>query len=92
MKPVLKKRFVFIAKSMLWSLLLYVVLMVSFNWDDLNNKIRGANAITVVNVQQAPPVTDPAVTSSKIAHNISAAEKIITLAKTIGGIIGIVTR
>ena len=95
MKPVLRKRLVFIAKSALWSVLLYIVLMLSFNWDDVSTKVRDTNPITVINninSPQTPPANDPAIIPSTISHNVSIVGKIITLAKTIGKIVGIATK
>ena len=92
MKPVFKKRFIFIAKSMLWSMLLYVVLMLAFNWDDVNNKVKSSNPITVmsnITSPQTPEANNPAAIPPSIAHNMGFAEKIITLARNISGIIGI---
>ncbi len=47
------KRLVFVAKSMVWSLLLYVFFMLAFNWDDLSNKIRGVDPVSSVNTVPA---------------------------------------
>ena len=64
-----QKQFVFIAKSMLWSLLLYAAFMLAFNWDDVSNRVRGVNPVTVVNNIQPGqgagnnPVTVPATIS-----------------------------
>ena len=91
MKPVFKNRFAFIAKSMLWSVLLYIVLMLAFNWDDISNKVRGTNPITIIgNIpsQQTPAANNPTIVPSSIAHNVSVVEKIINLTKTISGIVG----
>ena len=45
----IRNRVVFVAKSMLWSLLLYALFMLAFNWDDVSNRVRGTDPITVVN-------------------------------------------
>jgi hypothetical protein len=49
MKLISQKRFAFAGKSLLWSLLLYVIMMLAFNWDDISNSVTGRNTITVVN-------------------------------------------
>ena len=97
MKPILQKRFAFIAKSMLWSMLLYVILMLAFNWDDVSNKVRGNNPITVISNIPSPEIAVPVANNpisshSSIAHNVSAVRKIITLAKSISNIFGITPR
>jgi len=90
MKPVLKKRFAFIAKSMLWSVLLYIVMMLAFNWDDLSSRVKGTNPITIIGnlpSQQSLPEATPAT----IAHNVSTVEKITMIAKAIIHVVGIAT-
>jgi len=92
MKTGLQKRFAFVAKSMLWSVLLYVVLMLAFNWDDVNNKVRGNNPITIISnitSSQVPVINNPTVIHSSITDNVSLIKKIITVAKGIHDIVGI---
>lgn len=95
MKSISKRRIVFVAKSMLWSILLYVVLMLAFNWDDVSGKVRGSNPITITTntpVEQLPATNDPAVIPANISHHIGILEKSIVIAKSISCIIGIATR
>lgn len=40
MKPWLSKRLVFAGKSLLWSVLLYVVCMLALNWDEVTNSSK----------------------------------------------------
>jgi len=92
MKPVFKKRFAFIAKSMVWSVLLYVVLMLVFNWDDVSNRVKGTNAITIIGNIPSPqsfPPANPVTISPSISHNISVIEKATMIAKEIIQIAGI---
>ena len=94
MKPVFKKRFAFITKSMLWSVLLYVVLMLVFNWDDVSNRVKGANAITIMSNIPSPqsfPVTNPVTISPSISHNISVIDKAARIAKEIICVVAIAT-
>lgn len=50
MEPRIQKPLRFVGKSLLWSLLLYTVLMLAFNWDEVNNTIRGRNSATIIHV------------------------------------------
>ena len=80
---------------MLWSVLLYVVLMLAFNWDDVSNKVRGNNSITIISnlsSPQAPGINNPSVIQPNIADNVSLIRKIITIAKNVHDIIGIPIR
>ena len=90
MRPVLKKRCVFIAKSMLWSLLLYVALMFAFNWDEVSNTVNGKNAITVVsNTQpapQAPGAQNPAAAPARISAPAGIVRNILSVVKAVTGI------
>jgi hypothetical protein len=82
MKQRLQKSALFIGKSMLWSLLLYIVLMLAFNWQEVSNSITGRNKITVVNNLQSE--------AQQPATNISVRPgvlfNVITMIKIIGGI------
>ena len=86
----MKKRFAFIGKSMLWSLLLYVVMMLAFNWDEVSNVVTGKNMITVVNnaqpEQQISGVNTPTVTPASISTHSGAVKSILAILKTISGI------
>jgi hypothetical protein len=88
MRPVIKKCFVFITKSLLWSVLLYVVFMFAFNWDEVSNTVSGRNAIAVSDNQSSPqfPGTgSPVVTPAGITGHSSIIKSILAIAKTITG-------
>ena len=82
-----KKRFVFIGKSLLWSLLFYIAMMVAVNWDEIRNTATGKNDITVVNNTlpgtQSIPVNDPEKTHPGIADHLSAVRVFIAIAKVL---------
>ena len=80
MKRSSQKRFVFIAKSLAWSLLLYALFMLAFNWDDVSNKVRGVNPITIVN---NIPSGSPASGSSTAPASISGSDSILNLIITV---------
>lgn len=44
-----QKRIGFIARSLGWSLLLYIVLMLAFNWDEVKGTVNGRKIAVVVN-------------------------------------------
>lgn len=48
MKPALKKYAAFAGKSALWSFLLYLVMMLAINWDDVSGAVKGNHAITII--------------------------------------------
>ena len=48
-----QQRFAFYGRSLLWSLLLYAVLMMVINWDDVQNTMHGKSTTTIVNVSPA---------------------------------------
>ena len=85
MKPAIQRRFVFVAKSMLWSLLLYTVFMLAFNWDDVSNKVRGINPITVVNNIPVQPysVDRPAIVPPSIAHTTGLIRGLVNLVSSL---------
>jgi hypothetical protein len=69
-----KQRFAFCGRSLLWSLLLYTVLMLVINWDDVKNSVRGKNPTTIVNVSPTGErqITAPHAAGNGIAANIAA--------------------
>ena len=75
MKPGIQKRFAFIGKSMLWSLLLYVTIMLVMNWDEVSNPVNGNARITVVNTSlpepQAPGVNNPDATQTNVSRHVN---------------------
>ena len=95
MKSALQKRFVFIAKSMLWSVLLYAVLMLAFNWDDVSNKVRGSNPITVMsNSGQAetPCTSKPIVVPTSISEKTNVVDHVITVLDYLHRIVYVASR
>ena len=89
MKWAQKSAVVFMGKSMLWSLLLYVVMMLAFNWDEVSKTLNGQNKITIVNNVQPEsqqPDGSPATTPANISTQTGIIHTVITLAKTISGI------
>jgi hypothetical protein len=87
MKPGIQKRFAFICKSMLWSVMLYVTMMLVFNWDEVNNAIKGNKGITIVT--NTLPGVDPSGTAEGKQANISGHVKVFTaivsIVKTVTG-------
>lgn len=81
----IKKRFSFIGKSLLWSLLLYMVMMLAFNWEDLRHTLRGEDRVTVVNTFQGSDNTT-AVPQTVVTDHKSLAANLLILLKTISGI------
>ncbi len=71
MKPGIHDRFVFVTRSLMWSVLLYCTLMLVFNWEDVSNKVRGINPITVVSdITVQPPFSNTTpVVHPNIGHN-----------------------
>ncbi len=53
----IKNKVVFIGKSMLWSLLLYITMMLVVYHDEVSNVITGHNAVAVITGTEQP-VTD----------------------------------
>jgi len=78
MKPEIKKWVKFIGKSMLWSLSLYMLIMLAFNWDDVSNAVKGNSEVTIVNT--LPPG------NTSISVRINVTRSIIVILKTISGI------
>jgi hypothetical protein len=94
-KKGIQKRFLFIGRSLVWSLLLYIVMMLVFNWDDVRNTIRGTNAVTVMNNTSLPGIpqtNEPSAFPASITHHTSPLKNIFIVLKEISGIAGKVTR
>jgi len=80
MKRSAQKSFVFFAKSMMWSLLLYALFMLAFNWDDVSDKVRGVNPITIVNnIPSGTPAASPATNPTSISQSAGVLSFMITL-------------
>ncbi len=92
MKLLAKKRFAFIGKSLLWSLMLYVAFMVTINWDEVSNTVSGNNPITVINqtLPDAPPpgINSPVTTPTNINTHSVIVKGIIAVVKAVSGFSG----
>jgi len=90
MKQSIRTRGKFVFKSMLWSLLLYIGLMLAFNWDDVRIGVSGANPITIVtNSQQSSEsavVNPPVDIQSNITRHKGVLKSVVSLVKIISGI------
>jgi hypothetical protein len=75
-------------KSMLWSLLLYVVLMLCINWEDVTNRISGRSA-TIVSVNHTAPETPgvdaPTIVPVKILGKSALLMDVVVMIRTITG-------
>ena len=87
MKPRTQKKVLFIGRSMLWSVLLYMSMMLVINWDDVS-RAMGRNAATIVaNTQQQDQFTEPATPAKvNITTHISIIKSIVVILKTVSGI------
>jgi hypothetical protein len=84
MKQRIQKPVVFIAKSILWSLLLYVVMMLTINWDDVSRTLTSKDAMAVVcdsAAQQIPYSKPPA----SITGHTGVIKSIVSIVKAISG-------
>ncbi len=84
MKPGIQKRFAFIGKSLLWSILLYAVFMLVINWDEVNNTVHGRTTTTIINVSPTgeKQITD---THSNTHGNGGVMKNIVSVLRTISG-------
>ena len=91
MKPPVKKQILFIGRSVLSSLLLYVVMMLVFNWDEVSKTIRGDNALTIVTdtLNGAQSVSDGQVgnTSPNIAQHAGVLRTALAILKEVSSIV-----
>ncbi len=62
----IRTRIAFIGRSMTWALLLYAVMMLLINWEEVSNVVNNKAGITVVEQPAATPGTNP---SGTHAHN-----------------------
>ena len=88
MKQRVQKRIKFVLKSMLWSVLLYVAMMVAFNWDDVRNVVNGSNPITIVNNPQIEPaaLNQPEGIPSNITKRKGVIKSIVSLVRIVSGV------
>jgi hypothetical protein len=82
------KSVVFISKSMLWSLLLYMAAMLAFNWDEVSTTKKGKNAVTIVShAAPAQGVNEPCILPANITHGGGNIQVIAGLLKNIAGLV-----
>ena len=95
MKPGVQNGFSFIAKSMLWSLLFYVIVMFAFNWDDVVNRIHGVHAVAKVisELPQLPAAPDKTVTTAPaISTHSDLIRHILLIVRSIHHVSGMALR
>ena len=83
MRSKIRTTFVFIAKSMLWSLLLYVTMMLVFNWDDVKAIAIGKNTTAVVaSTENVPVNSNP---PAGITRHRRVFKSLVSIVRTISG-------
>ena len=89
MKPAMQKQIIFIGRSLFWSLLFYLAVMFVFNWDEVNNILRGNNTVTVLRdtIPVLQPVYEPNTSTSIVSHT-SIIQNVINVLRTITGLPG----
>ena len=91
MRPVLQKRLLFVAKSMLWSVLLYGVCMLAVNWDDVSNKIRGVHPVTIISDLSTPPnIVNPVHPAKSISLNATVIRNLAAIAHAVDNVIALI--
>lgn len=87
MQPATKRKFVFITRSVFWSMLLYVAVMLIFNWEEVSNKVNGKNSVTVVThtLPQPAEVIIPATTTDDVAKTTDIISGLWHLVKQLTG-------
>ena len=88
MKTVLQKRLGFIARSLAWSLLLYVALMLAFNWDEVKCTVQGRRIAVVAGDQDA----DAGKGAANIDHETGMLHNMLVVIKNVSGIIAFAQR
>lgn len=79
MSPRIKTRIAFIGRSMLWSLLLYVVMMLAINWDDVQYVLNNRHVAHQQTYAGAPSATDANITArTGIVYQVVSVLKAIT--------------
>jgi len=88
MRLVILKRIAFVGKSMLWSLCLYVVMMLAFNWDEIKNTMTDNNSSVVITseLDQSQSVFNKQSVPATISQHAGAVKGILTLVKVICGL------
>ena len=79
-KTVLHKCY-FIGKSLLWSGMLYMALMMVLNWDDVRATFNGAHPSVVVTGGMPPANTNPIVLPVSVPSKISGSLNVLQSAK-----------
>lgn len=87
MAPRIKTRIAFIGRAMIWSLLLYVTMMLLINWDEVSNAINNKAGITIVEqpASTSPDANSPAALPANISSSANTAKKILNIIKAITG-------
>jgi hypothetical protein len=75
----------FAGRSMMWSALLYMCLMLAINWDDVSKAVHGTQAI-VVNNSSIQNITEPAPAKANINAHSGVMKTIVIVIKAISGI------
>lgn len=76
----IKNKVVFIGKSMLWSLLLYITMMLVVYHDEVSNAITGRNAVAVI-TDAEQPITD----APELPKKQGVIKSIATIVRTLSG-------
>lgn len=87
MAPRIKTRIAFIGRAMIWSLLLYVTMMLLINWDEVSNAINNKAGITIVEqpANISPGGNSPDALPANISSSANTAKKILNIIKAITG-------
>ena len=88
MKPVILKRIAFVGKSMLWSLCLYVIMMLAFNWDEIKNTMTDNNSIVAISSELGQPQSvfnQPSVPAT-ISQHAGTVKSVLALVKVVCGL------
>lgn len=78
MKLINKRSFVFFGKSLVWSLLLYAITMITFNWEEVRNNINGTTGLAKISTN-----TSETQNTDVNEKNISEKPSILKIAATI---------
>ncbi len=87
MKSQMLRRIVFIGKSMLWSLCLYIVLMLAFNWDEIKTASSNNSAIVINSNQQTDGTSNQSqIVKASISQHTGTFKNIAIIIKSICGL------
>jgi hypothetical protein len=73
-----KKRLAFLCRSLLWSAMLYVFVMLVTNWDEVNNSVHGRGDVVITSLLQ-----DANTDNGNSQKNISGKASLISMAESI---------